>query len=335
MTTFNATQLIRNVDVLRTDMQPLSFHHAKNVKADVHTRELYATALAAVILSKNSVSETESRLYGMILAAMQLEGNQAKYLDLAQRLDQKMLKDFFKAVLDYQNLGQAFFMDALMLARLDSPISEAQNQLLAEVADSFKFSHADVQCAVDLVQYSMGLGGDIKDKIMADYWTFHGLAKINAFCKTATAALKKEFLYSNGVWLDTRHNLMWSRVSIGQTMSNGKAQGSAKEMHFSVARDSCEQLSIAGLDGWRLPTTGELRTIMLSSNAGYDCPQGALIAPQHNDFGVYWSSSFSESMYGLAKLTYASFRAGGLYAREGMPRLEHIAYYARAVRKAS
>lgn len=283
MTDFNPAPLLRQMDVLRADMRPLAPHFA--AQQDTHTRELYATMLAVMILSKGQVSETENRLYGMLLLSLNLGDNRAKYLELAQSFDLEQLKDFFK-VLHTDELKQAFLLDAMILARLDSPISEMQGRLLSEMTDCFALPTDQLTVLTNLVDWVLGLSESIEKTIFTSYAKYYNAKDLNPMTmeKWQQSALCDE------VWIDPRNMLMWSRVSVGQTFKDGKAVGTAKTMDWSTACGAGKNERVAGFDDWRTPTIDELKTLMIEGKAGYNCPDGVLFKPA-DAFGVYWSSS--------------------------------------------
>ena len=68
--------MIKLVDKIKTEVFPLKAHYASNL--DQHTRELYATMLAGIVLNKGQISEVETRLFSMLLSSLKLELNTAK-----------------------------------------------------------------------------------------------------------------------------------------------------------------------------------------------------------------------------------------------------------------
>ena len=94
-----------------------------------------------------------------------------------------------------------------------------------------------------------------------------------------------------GVWTDPKTGLMWAKISIGQKWENGKCIGDATKMNWEEAKKACQSFQLAGYNDWRLPTIGELKTLMLEKRAGYNCPNGVLYQPKQNKWGYYWSAS--------------------------------------------
>ncbi|ESK55398.1 DUF1566 domain-containing protein [Acinetobacter tjernbergiae] len=101
-------------------------------------------------------------------------------------------------------------------------------------------------------------------------------------------------LYKDGVWIDERTGLMWSRPSLGQQWQKGKAIGSAEEFDFFQAQQTATTFTLAGFNDWQVPTLDELKTLLRDKKkAGYDCPKGALFRPIEGStwWGWFWSST--------------------------------------------
>lgn len=50
----------------------------------------------------------------------------------------------------------------------------------------------------------------------------------------------------DGVWTDPKTGLMWSRISDGQSWSNGQAKGQAKTFNWINATEACKNFHLAG-----------------------------------------------------------------------------------------
>lgn len=155
----NTSKLLHTIDRIKPDMKPLAPHFAAT--QDTHTRELYATMLAAVLLSNQLISEAESRLFAMLLQSLGLESQSAKFLAQAQQLNAEQLRDFFR-ILNTDDLKSAFLMDAMILSRIDSPISDAQSQLLAEFLDVFELEQSKLYMLMSMVSLVVGLPYDLR-----------------------------------------------------------------------------------------------------------------------------------------------------------------------------
>lgn len=129
---FDLPQLLRDADVLKLELFPLPPHFA--AIRDEHVRMSYASVLAATLLANQRVSETEGRLFGMLLASLGLAGRQDAVWQQAASLNQVSLRDFLRMAKLHQ-LASCFLLDALVLCRLDGPLSQGQLQLLTEMAE--------------------------------------------------------------------------------------------------------------------------------------------------------------------------------------------------------
>ena len=139
--TFDLQRLLREADALKPEFFPLRAHYAAS--CDQHTRETYATLLAALLLSDGTISAAESRLFGMLLTALELGHIQVRLFEQAHTLSQNSLREFFRLV-KTEELAQCFVLDALILCRLDGPLSEGQSKLLSELVEFLQLAEDDL-----------------------------------------------------------------------------------------------------------------------------------------------------------------------------------------------
>lgn len=104
------------------------------------------------------------------------------------------------------------------------------------------------------------------------------------------AANHHELLY--GVWTDSHTGLMWSRISIGQEWRDGAVIGDAVGVEWDYAKQACKDFNLGSFSNWRLPTIEELKTLMVYSNSGYNCPKNTLMKPAGNLWGKYFSVTY-------------------------------------------
>lgn len=137
---------------------------------------------------------------------------------------------------------------------------------------------------------------------------------------------------NQGVWVDIRTGLMWSRVSIGQQWANGECYGTGLRMTWDQAIKACQSFNLAGYNDWRLPTTEELKTILNPRQSGFNCPDNVLFKPNPESqyIGTYWSatkhSGFFNAILGLA---HSFDFTGGIYG--GTDTTAEL--YVRAIRR--
>lgn len=117
-------------------------------KADAYTKELYMSLLAAIAFEDRKLAQSEERY-------LQTLCNSVKDVDLEsiKRCIDKIgdtLEKSLKAIED-NNLGVWLFIDALILCRLDSVVTEKESKLLGSLADSLKLSRKEVSMCLKLV----------------------------------------------------------------------------------------------------------------------------------------------------------------------------------------
>jgi hypothetical protein len=150
-------KLLQDLDALRLERLPLPLHFANC--GDEHSRETYATLLAALLLANGAVSDNQSRLFKLLLSSLQLGQIQARLFEQAQALNQDKLREFFR-VIDSHQLAASFFLDALVLCRLDQPLVEAQHQILSELVDLLYLAEQDLPILANLAALVLGLACD-------------------------------------------------------------------------------------------------------------------------------------------------------------------------------
>jgi len=151
---FDVLRMLRDMDSLQVERHPLPDHYA--VRCDNHCRELYATMLAAMLLASGEVSDNESRLYKLLLNSLKLGDNHAKFFELAQSINKDKLREFLR-VADEHKLAQSFFMDALVLCRLDAPMTDARSRLLSQWVDLLKLDVQNLPYYAHLAALAIGL----------------------------------------------------------------------------------------------------------------------------------------------------------------------------------
>jgi hypothetical protein len=124
--------LLQETDALAATYFPLPKHYA--VQCDAHTREAYATMLAAMALKNGALSASQSRLLGMLLDALDLPGAQTRVLAQVPQLQREALGEFLRLA-KAAKLAESFLLDAMILCRMEGPLTAEQNQLLSEMAD--------------------------------------------------------------------------------------------------------------------------------------------------------------------------------------------------------
>lgn len=134
--------LKERMDNLIPKLQQIDNHALS--KADVHTKELYMNLLAAIAFEDRKVSEKEKRfLHALCNGIKDIE-----YNTMISGIDRigDQLEEALK-VIKKSNLEFWLFIDALILCRLDSEITDKESALLGSLADSLKLTPKEVsQC---------------------------------------------------------------------------------------------------------------------------------------------------------------------------------------------
>lgn len=304
-TSFSTSLLLQKLDRMKPELKPLPTHYIAS--QDQHTRELYATMLAAVLLAKGQVSEPETRLFGMLLQSMQIEATTAKFFELAQQIDEKQLKRFFT---DVSKVKDSFLIDSIVLARLSDELSEDQSHLFAEMFDILNVKKSPK--LLKAVSFAMGFKSGIDAKGLDA-----GLIKKSPILVEAW----NNFLIDYGIWLDPQTGLMWSRYSLGQTCDSGSVKGNASKYTFfsdveSVVSELNDKKSIVGLSDWRVPTADELERFLIVGSAGYKNNVGDFSKPNGHEFGVFWTSDVSRVGMFSSKRKNINFDKGEVEQRE-------------------
>lgn len=280
MSNFNTSGLLQALDRIKPDLKPLPQHFI--TCQDQHTRELYATLLAAVLLSDGQVSEPQSRLFGMLLQSMQLEPVPARFFELAQQLDAGQLKDAIRGI---QPVKESFAVDALILARLKSPLHQQQLQMIAELFDALDMIQ-EIASITEATAFVLGLGDRPESSDISV-----GITSKSPILKELWNHSEAGYLFNKGIWTDPATGLMWSRISIGQQCKNNQVQGKAQLKDWHTANQDCKTFRLADFDDWRIPTEEELNSLMINKKAGYASPEGVLFQPEQYVHGKYWTSS--------------------------------------------
>lgn len=126
-------KLLQLIDQVKPNLQPLNTHYM--AQFSVAERQDYATMLAAVITGTGTVTEAQSRLFGMLLTAMELENEVANYYQLAQELNSGFIERY---VLENKRTNKAnvLLFDSSILCYLGSQ-SDNQSTLLNSINSLF------------------------------------------------------------------------------------------------------------------------------------------------------------------------------------------------------
>lgn len=151
-------KLLQLIDQVKPNLQPLNTHYM--AQFSVAERQDYATMLAAIITGAGTVTEAQSRLFGMLLTSMELENEVANYYKMAQEIDVDYLTLFFKKYRDTDVLNANIF-DGLCLHLLDD--NKEVNQLL--LSEYFSISDVDIE-VITLFNIMIKVVIDINNNIL-------------------------------------------------------------------------------------------------------------------------------------------------------------------------
>lgn len=288
-----------------------------------YTRELYATLLAAVLCSDGQVTESQRRLFEIVLQCLQLDVVPTRFFESTQQFNADRLQELIRT-LNHPDQQCAFVIDALILTRLDGLEGQLQPDWLAGLELS-----SDLVAHLSAVA-ELGLGRLTVDQTLLRQHTLtHHLSQLTPMTAIAWLNLITHVLPERGLYVDAVTGLMWSRISIGQQWVNGKPEGAAVALTWDEGYTACQEYRLGGFDDWRIPTKDELATLMIAGKAGYHAPNGTLYPPdlsQASSFGMYWStSSYTDNHHSV---WYASFHFGYL---DGYFK-DYGRYYIRAIR---
>lgn len=106
----------------------------------------------------------------------------------------------------------------------------------------------------------------------------------------------------NGTVKDLETNLEWMRCSLGQNLTSPTCEGEAKKYSWNNALNTGKNFNFAGHSDWRLPTIGELQTLVYCSSGeedfvgchgNFDKPTivSEVFPNTTSAWSLYWSSS--------------------------------------------
>ncbi|MHA6605213.1 hypothetical protein [Photobacterium damselae] len=144
----NQHKLLQLIDQAKPNLQPLNTHYM--AQFSIAERQDYATMLAAVITGTGTVTEAQSRLFGMLLTSMELDHDVASYYKLAQILD---IKSFNEIIRLFSNTlkSNSLFFDVLVMSLLTDNNS---NELLSEIVTVLKIN--DVSKIKEYINFLCG-----------------------------------------------------------------------------------------------------------------------------------------------------------------------------------
>ncbi|VWX31086.1 hypothetical protein ENHY17A_350007 [Moraxellaceae bacterium 17A] len=129
-------------------------------KLDDHNKNIYATLLSAVILSKGSITNNESRMLSMLLSRLGLDGDISRYFRQIDDISENQILEFAK-VLNNDDKRLSFIFDCLLASRCDKPLTNEQVEVINDLCNLWKFSENDIHLMVFWVSETLGITNDL------------------------------------------------------------------------------------------------------------------------------------------------------------------------------
>jgi hypothetical protein len=153
----NISKMLEVLQKVSAQLNPLPKHSlAEHV--DKQTRQLYAVFLASLMADTGTVSRLQSEYFTSLLISLDIDTDVGSYLERASRLDDQQVVDLIR-LLDSDSAAALLF-DALVLLRIDQPLSDSQGELLSAVADVFSMPENNVTLASFWATKALGIDGD-------------------------------------------------------------------------------------------------------------------------------------------------------------------------------
>lgn len=192
---FHPSSLLRAIDSVQLEIKPLQKHVIADL--DINERVAYAGFVSTVLLSGGGISDSKSRLFKLLLVAMDVEEQRDQIFEKAHYLDEVHLREFL-CLLREKGLASCFFMDVLVVCRLDGLLTETQQSLLAEFMDLVGLTESELGIIQNLVATVLGLPSEPLTEADFDY------SKIQCWHEFLYRPLTNELIaagISCGFWL--------------------------------------------------------------------------------------------------------------------------------------
>lgn len=137
--------LLKELDHIQLERAPLKSHTAASLEQAI--RLIYAGMIARILIADGKLSEHQNRGFQLLLNALNLGQQSERVFATANHVNAEHLWDFFDIVEQHQ-LKRSFFVDVLVLCRLDGALTLSHQKILAELIDALAMSSQDL----DLIQ---------------------------------------------------------------------------------------------------------------------------------------------------------------------------------------
>lgn len=153
-------------DAEQVRLQPLPSHAI--AEEEEHLRRHYALVLAALLTAQEQVSETQSRLLVLLLDSLGLGDIRAELFDSARNLEPDTLLEAARLIRE-ANWQEELLVDALILLRLDAPLSADTVKLVGELAAFLGLGAEQVELRANHASQILGLG-DTANETLVQHW---------------------------------------------------------------------------------------------------------------------------------------------------------------------
>lgn len=134
---------------------PLSRHHLAD--GDEHTRQHYATLLAAFLLTNGPLSHDVFRLFSMLLQSLNLAGQQVNIITHASRIQSADVVEYTRLAQKTPRLPQCLLMDALVIMRVDgNQLPKTWEDILNEWISVCKIDKEDINYCIIFSDFILG-----------------------------------------------------------------------------------------------------------------------------------------------------------------------------------
>ncbi|WP_423709292.1 hypothetical protein [Undibacterium sp. WLX3042] len=149
--------LLQELDHIQLERAQLQSHNANALNKQ--ERLIYAGMIANVLIADGELSEQKSRLFQLLLNALNLNGQIDRVFDTAKHINKQYLFDFFE-ILEQHQLKRSFFVDVIVLCRLDGNLTLSQQKILAELIEALTISSGDIELIQTIVACILDLNAN-------------------------------------------------------------------------------------------------------------------------------------------------------------------------------
>lgn len=162
-----AQRLAQATDEEQLRLHPLPKHAI--AEEEEHLRRHYALVLAALLSAQAQVSESQSRLFMLLLDSMKLGEARAALFEEARALQPNALIEAARLIRE-EEWAEELLIDALVLLRLDSPLDEETAHLVGELTALLKLNVDVVEWRASHAAQILGLQAERGSEVLIECW---------------------------------------------------------------------------------------------------------------------------------------------------------------------